>query len=57
MEIAEQVYKGGTTSKTTTKEESDCASHDRYCKGEGASLTTNTKKDRAGKRKNNHAGH
>ena len=34
MEIVEQVYDGGNTSKNTNQEESDRASHGRKHKGE-----------------------
>ena len=51
MDIAEQVYKGGKPSKTTTGEDANHASHDsKYKEGEAAS-PTNPEKGRAGKRK------
>ena len=57
MEITEQVYEGGTYSKTTTISDTNHVSHGRKHKGEEAALPTNPKKVRSGKRKKNHAGH
>ena len=57
MEIAEQVYKGGNTSKNTNRTESHRASHNSKSKGGEAASPTNTEKGRTGKRKQNYAGH
>ena len=57
MEITEQVYKGGTPSKTTTREDPNRSSHGRKCKGGEAALSTNPEKGRADKSKKKDAGH
>ena len=51
MEVAEKFYKGGTTSKTLSKEDSNRASHGRKQNRGESALPTNPKKGRAGKRK------
>ena len=57
MEIEDKVYKGGTPSKTITRADANCASYVRKHKGGEDALTTNPKKGRDGKWKNNHAGY
>ena len=57
MEIDEQVYEGGTPSKTTNGEDSNCAGHIRKYKGGESALSTNPKKGCIGKCKKNYAGH
>ena len=57
MEISDQVYKGGTPSKTTTRADDDRFRHVRKLKGSETSSPTNPKKGRDGNRKNNYAGH
>ena len=52
MEVAEQVYAGGTPSKTPTRAESNRGSHVRKRKGWETASPTNPKKGRTGKRKN-----
>ena len=48
-EIAEQAYKGGTPSKTTTRAYAKNFSHGRKCKGGKSASPTNPEKVRAGK--------
>ena len=57
MEIAEKVYKRGTSSKSTIRADSNRASHVRKRKGGEPAYPTNPEKGRAGKRKKTHAGH
>ena len=57
MEIADQVYKGGTTSKKAIRAESDHASHGKKRKGWESTSPTNPEKFRTGKFKTNQAGH
>ena len=56
IEIAEQVYEVGNTSKNTKRVEADRASHGRKRKGGESAFPTNPKKGRTGKCKTNHAG-
>ena len=49
MEIAEQVYKGGTPSKTIKRADANRSSHSRNKKGREASSPPNPEKDRNGK--------
>ena len=51
MKIAEQVYKGGTPSKTPTREESNNDGHVRKLKGGEDASPTNPNKVRASKLK------
>ena len=44
IEISEQVYEGGTPSKTITRADYDCASYGRKLKAVEASLPTNLDK-------------
>ena len=57
MEVAEQLYEGGTPSKIPTWSEANLDIHVRKQKGEESSWPTNLKKCRAGKRKTKNAGH
>ena len=57
MEIAEQVYKGVTPSKTTTRAYAKSSNRGRKCKGGEDAYPTNPRKGRAGKFKKNYAGH
>ena len=57
MEISEQVYVGGNTSKNTNRVEADHTSHGRKRKVLETASLANPKKGRDGKCKKNHAGH
>ena len=58
MDIAEQVYEGGTPSKITAhRADANRVSHSRKRKGGEAASPTNPEKGRAGKLKKNYAGH
>ena len=56
MEIAEQVYKGVTPSKTPTRAEANRGGHTRKLKGGEATSPTNPEKGCTGKRKTKNAG-
>ena len=57
MEIADKVYGGTTTSKITTRAETDRASHGRRCKGGEATSPNITENFHALKQKKNNAVH
>ena len=56
MDISEQVYKGGTPSKTPTREESNRDGHVRKWEGGETASSTNRDKGRTRKRKTKHSG-
>ena len=57
MEIAEQFYKGGNTSKNTNRTTAARSSHGRKHKGGASALPTNLEQGCASKCNINHAGH
>ena len=57
MEISEQVYKCGDTSKSNNSAEADHGSHKRKHTGGESTSPTNPEKGRSSKRKKDHAGH
>ena len=57
MEVAEEVYKGGTPSKIPTREEANRCGHVRKLKGGKSAFPTNPKKIRANKYKKQNSGH
>ena len=57
MEVAEQVYEGGTPSKIPNRAESSCDGHVRKQKGGESAQPTNPEKSRSGKYKTNNIGH
>ena len=56
-EIAEQVYEGGTPSKTPTRADANREGHIRKCKGGESASPTNPKKGRSDKRKTKNSGY